>query len=386
MTVATDDVGGRLRRFTAQASFRWDYSDHPLLAAARTALDTRLRPPTAVVSAPDGTGPSIGYAGVSDGVVKILQMLERQRERTGVPTHGQIASAPHRIEPLGAQLPDADLLAVAGTRSQLSRLPAHAALTLPYRLHAVVDTSDAGWRRRMSGRERRWCTTQVTRRQLRLELADDDASFHFFYDRMHLPTMRLRHGDRMRSETRTRAYHCLFRPGMLMFVTDGDTRLVGALATSTRDGMVLTPRLGGLLDGDEKRHDEGLLRLLSYLVLDFAERHGIRRVDFSGLEAWIASGLYGYKRRLAPNLVPPPDHRANLQLSWRAQRDTPPVRDFLVRNPVLERAPGGDLRAVYFHDHERPARMDIPYACANVLSTRTVDLDEFLDGVPRKAA
>jgi len=140
-----------------------------------------------------------------------------------------------------------------------------------------------------------------------------------------------------------------------------------------------------VLDGSARWHAAGLLRLLYFLLLDWADQQGVARVDLSGVEAWVASGLYGYKRRLAPRLEPPPDHRANLSVWWHARRDTPGVRDFLVGNPVLERTDSGALRAVYFHDARRPARHDIPYACANVPDRRDVDLDAFLAGLPARA-
>ncbi|MEU9504864.1 hypothetical protein AB0D32_01095 [Micromonospora sp. NPDC048170] len=368
------------RRYGARVSFAWDHSGKPLPVVARTVVDTRVRRLVSVVSRPAGGGPSLGYAGVPDGMVKILQMLDRQRERTGVGTAGHVCAQVTAREVFGRhRLPDADLVAVTGTAAQVAALPTRSALVLPYRLHAVV-AADPAWRRRMSTGERQWCETRIRRRKLRIEVAADRTDFDFFYDRIHLPTMRNRHGERARSESRVRAYECLFRPGLLMIVTDGESRLAGALAHWSQGGRTaLTPRLGGVLDGSAELHAEGLLRVMSYLILDWAERHGVQHVDFSGLEAWLGNGLYGYKRRLTPHLVPPPDHRANLALWWHVRRDTAEVRDFLVANPVLEDLGDGTLRAVYFHDAHRPARLDIPHTCANVRSTRLVDLDDLLD-------
>ncbi|GAA2337178.1 hypothetical protein GCM10010246_21970 [Streptomyces cuspidosporus] len=70
---------------------------------------------------------------------------------------------------------------------------------------------------------------------------------------------------------------------------------------------------------------------------------------------------------------------------WHAGRDTPAVRDFLVANPVLELIGREELRAVYFCDDARPARLDLAHRCANIREFRTVHLDAFLAGVPAGA-
>ncbi|MEV6694955.1 hypothetical protein AB0M35_26105 [Micromonospora sp. NPDC051196] len=367
----------------ARASFAWDNQPNPLARTLRTLFDTRVLRVARVISTTDGPGPSLGYAGPPDGITKLLKMIDRQRERMGADTlrHDRADVRAGRIF-AARELPDADLVAVTGTPAQLAALPAGPALLLPYRLHALVETGDPAWRGRVSRSERQWAQPRIARQGLRIEQAYDDASFGFFFDRVHLPTMRNRHGDRARSESRLRAYEGLFRPGALLFVTNGRQRLAGALASCSADGRRLTPRLGGVLEGSAQLHSAGMLRLLYFLLLDWAERQGVARVDLSGVEAWVASGLYGYKRRFSPQLEPPPDHRANLAVWWHARRDTPQVRDFLVRNPVLERTGAGTLRAVYFHDLRRPARHDIPFACANVRERRDVDLDDFLADVP----
>jgi hypothetical protein len=77
-----------------------------------------------------------------------------------------------------------------------------------------------------------------------------------------------------------------------------------------------------------------------------------------------------------------PNHLGRLRVWWHARRDTAAVRDFLTANPVLELT-GGRLRAVYFHDQQRPPRLDLAGSFANVQDARSVDLDEFLAGAAR---
>jgi hypothetical protein len=73
-----------------------------------------------------------------------------------------------------------------------------------------------------------------------------------------------------------------------------------------------------------------------------------------------------------------PNHLGGLRVWFHARRDTPAVRDFLVANPVLELVGDQEFGAVYFHDDQRPARLDLAHACPNSRGYRTVHLDDFL--------
>lgn len=374
-------------RWRLRAGFAWDHSADPRLTTARTTLDTRIRPLVCAVSRPGPDAPSIGYAGVRPGLVKIHQLLERQAQpRGGTPPVQTRLPVSRPALLAGRWLPPADLVAVGCTPAQARRLPDRAALVLPFRLHLVVDLPDGGgqWRRHVSRRERQWFTAQGKSRDWGLELASDDASFHFFYDRMHLPTMRLRHGGRTRSEGRARAFECLFRGGLLAFATLGGERVSGALCHVDRETGTLTIRLVGVLDGSQQLYDDGALRVHDHLMLDWADRGGLRHVDFGGTEAWVSQGTFQWKRKFGARAAVAPDHLGNLAVWWHARRDTPAVRDFLVANPVLEQDPADEsrLRAVYFHDESRPARYDLSHRCANVTELRTAHLDAFLSGVP----
>ncbi|MGW5052684.1 hypothetical protein [Actinokineospora sp. NPDC004072] len=371
-------AAGPLRRLGARAAYAWDHSAFPPLAAARGWHDTRLRSPVGVVSSAGPHLPTIAYAGPPHGVVKIHQLLEERREALG----GSTTERERGGLPRG-ELPAADLVAVGCTQRQAERWAGPAALTLPYRVHLVVDL-DGDWRRALSRRERQWFAAARRSRAWALEQADDDGSFAYFYDRMHEPTMRLRHGERARSEARERAYECLFRAGVLVFVTLDGVRVAGALCRADR--ATLTIRLVGVADGARQHYTDGALRAADHLLLEWAAGNGYRHVDFGGVEPFLSQGIFQWKRKFGPRAVRPRTHLGRLALLWCAKRDTPPVRDFLVANPVLELAGDGGFCAVYFHDAERPARTHLSHVCANVQRSRVVDLDVFLAGLPGRGA
>ncbi|MGH3244281.1 MAG: GNAT family N-acetyltransferase [Spirillospora sp.] len=376
-------IGAELRRQRLHAKYAWSQSTNPWLVTTRSLVDTRVRPYISVLSTAGQEAPTIGYAGTWHGTVWILDVLEQRREASGAPTISRKQGTVSRSGLYGGKraLPRADLVAVGCAADDVGRLPTNAALVLPYRMHLIVDLSGSGsgeWRKAVSRRERQWFNARRNARDLLFEVVSDDDSFNFFYDRMHVPTMRLRHGERARSETKQSAYECLFRRGVLGFARIEGERSAGVLCR--RDGDVLTVRLLGVRDGAKQHHDEGAMKILYHLMLEWADENGIRQVDFGAVEPWLSQGIFQWKRRFGPRIQLAPNHSGNLRVWWRSNRDTPAVRDFLVANPVFELTGAGDLRAVYFHDDERPPRLDLAHTCANNDNFRQIHLDEFLVG------
>ncbi|MBB5857508.1 hypothetical protein ACFQ05_41070 [Amycolatopsis umgeniensis] len=380
-----------VRRWRALAGYTWNHSSDPLFSGYRTWYDsTARRRLPAFVSYPEpGSGDgalSLGYAGIPDGFVIIYQLLDRQRAElgpvTGVTTDYRV---PRSKLLSGAAIPHADLVAVACSPAEAERLPRDSALILPFRRHLVVrvDTTEAELTKRVSKRELERFKANQREHDWRLERAEDAASFEYFYERMHRPTVRSRHGERARSETRDVAYECLFRQGALFFVRSGDgERVAGGLCRWEARRKTMLVRLLGVLDADKQHYDSGAFRAFYHLLLRWCHDNAVEAVDFGGAEAWLSTGIFQWKRKFQPEAVPAPNHLGGLRLWYSATRDTPAVRDYLVAHPVMELLGGDELRAVYFHDDERPARRGLPYRCANVRTHRTVHLDEFLAGLP----
>jgi hypothetical protein len=376
------------RRWRSRAGYLWAQSTAPQVVAARSWLDTRLLPWTAATSEAGDAGPSIGYAGVPHGVVKIHQLLEERREALGAATTARRLVRADRAALLaGDWLPGTDLVAVGCSAEQAALLPTRSALVLPYRMHLLAPTADGpdGWRQRMSKSERRWFTTIRRSGSWALEIAAGDASFDYFYDRMHLPTMQSRHGERARSESRTTARECLFRHGLLAFVTRDRRRVAGMLCRWEPAVRVLTVRMVGVLDGLPEHYDDGAMRTSDHLLLEWAGAHGVRHVDFGGCEPFLSQGTFQWKRKVGPRAVMPANHFGRLRLWWHARRDTPAVRDFLAANPVVEVADGCRLRPVYFYDDKRPARLDLAPAREGMGGPRTIAMDDFLRHRPEPA-
>ncbi|HET9896220.1 MAG TPA: hypothetical protein VFQ44_14930 [Streptosporangiaceae bacterium] len=363
-----------------RARYAWHQSDHPVVLGVRAMINSRLLPFVSTASQAGPDLPSLGYAGVPHGLGKVLQTLEARREAAGAVTTATEQVKVRRADLFDGALPATDLVAVGCSPAQASALPLRSALVLPFRMHFVVDLSRGQdeWRRAISRRERQWFSARRKERGWALEIAADEDAFRFFYHQMHLPTMRSRHGERTRSEPEDSALECLFRSGVLAFATANGERLAGALCRRSKDDATITIRLLGVLNGASEMYEIGALKAVYHLLLEWADGHGFRQVDLGGTEAWLSPGLFQWKRRFAPKIVLAPNHLGRLRVWFHARRDTAPVRDFLVANPVLEITGDQEFGAVYFHDDDRPARFDLAYACPNVRKHRTVHLDDFL--------
>lgn len=368
--------------------YRWRNSASPLLVKLRTAWDTRDRAEFPAVRSLLG-GMSVSYSGLAEGLAYTLEFTELRREtatgETAERTSGTLTGSDLR-DPV--KLPDADITIVGTSADRARSLPAAAALIVPMRVHFVVDIDgDAeSVAKRISKRERWQFNRNLRQYDWSWGTDDDPVWFDFFYDRFYRPTMYQRHGERERTETKEVSYECLFRTGRMFRMTQDGETIGGALCHWEQSTGVLTLRLLGVLDGSDEHYDSGAFKAIYHFLIGWCADNGVRQLDFQGTEPFLSKGTYQWKRRFGTRVILPPNHFGAKRLWLGVRRDTPAVRDFLVDNPMLAEAADGTLEGVYFHDTERPARLDYSAKSAGVARVREVDLDAFLSSVPRSYA
>jgi hypothetical protein len=318
--------------------------------------------------------PVIAYHGLPEGPRYALPHLFGQHGGDG---HRRLAPARW---PALAGAAHADLLIVGCSPRQARRLPADRSLILPFRINLVIDIDPDHdvMLRRVSGNERRQFAKLRRQFDWAWERSTSVADLAWFFERMHLPTMALRHGEVTRGCDYATAEECLFRRGHLFFVTEGDKRVAGVLCRVDERNRSMTMRLLGVLDGDETHYRSGAVKAVYYLAIEWACANGIRRLDLSGGEPFPGTGVFQFKRRFHPTVELPGDHFAGKRLWLGVQRDTPAVRDLLVSTPMFAITRDGGLEAVYFTDAERPPRTGVRAEAPGVSAVRTVDLDTFL--------
>ncbi|MDT9701141.1 GNAT family N-acetyltransferase [Streptomyces sp. P17] len=361
----------------------WNNSADPRVVRAHTLADAALAArPRVTLSRPDGAGPVLAYGGLSQGLTHVLPFLEQrrgtasQRTRRGTTwadlMHGRVA-------------PGADILAVGMLRDRVpARLPRHS-LLLPFRVTLAVpvgpDPQDVLGR--LSRKARQQHARELRSHHRTLEVAAGGDDFAFFYDGMHRPTMVNRHGDAARSEDRDSALVCLFRRGVLFFLCESGRRVAGMLCRL--EGRTLVVRLAGVARGDDEAYASGTYLAMYVLILQWAAEHGLTRVDLSGCEPFLSKGIFQFKRKMHPEVALPGNHFTGKRLMLRVRRDSPSVRDFLAANPVLAFGQEQGFEAVYFHDEDRPPRLDLRWNCPGVRGQRLVHFDDFLAGLPDTA-
>ncbi|MFJ1765739.1 GNAT family N-acetyltransferase [Amycolatopsis sp. NPDC088138] len=339
----------------------------------RAMVDQRL-------AAEDG-GLSLRYQGFPEGLKYIVPYPGEQGGLVAEPAR----RTGWRAIRDGVAEPGADLLLVGCSARRARRLPAPRSLVLPFRVNLLLDvTADIDTMyRRVSRRQRREFAASRRKHEWTAEISHDEGDLDFFYERMHLPAMSVRHGGKTRSTDRDIALHCLLHKGFLLFVTEGGKRVTGVLCRLDDHGRTLRMRLLGVLDGDETHYRSGAVKAVYYLTMEWAAAHGVTRIDFAGADPFPGRGVYQFKSRFHPVTALPADHHRDRRVYVRINADTPRVRDFLVATPMIAVDDSGRLVATYFRDAVRHERTDIVAEGPGVHATRVIDLDEFLVGAQR---
>ncbi|MPZ85180.1 MAG: GNAT family N-acetyltransferase [Actinophytocola sp.] len=328
---------------------------------------------------------TIEYQGFPEGPTYALSYLaEQQAALCGPPSTVDGPPVTWRRMRGGLSAPDADLVLLGCARRRAFALPTAHAVVLPFNVHMVLDiTGDAqAMYRTVSTNERRQFTKLRRTHQWTAEVGDSEADLEFFYERMHLPTMAVRHGEGARSADWKVALHALFHKGLLLFVNESDKRVAGVLCRLEDGHQTLRMRLLGVLDGDETHYRSGAVKAVYYLAMEWAAGNGVRRIDFSSADPFPGKGVFQFKRRFHPAVVLAGNHYGGRRVYLRAARDTPLIRDLLVATPMLTVDKSDQLVTTHFFDGTRPARTDIRCDGPGVHGARTVDLDEFLSGLP----
>lgn len=364
------------------AGYHWRNSGSPLVTGLRNRWDTRGSAVFPSVRS-DLADLSVGYSGLKDGLAYTLEFTELRREdssgHTAARTHGQVSGRQLRN---AAVLPEADISIVGTSASLARRMPEEASLVIPMRVHFVIDFDPGraveAAHQAISKRERWQFNRDMRRHRWGWELNSSPEWFDTFYDRHYRPTMFQRHGARERTEGKGAAYECLFRTGRMFVLTQDGANIGGALCHWDRASGTLTLRLLGVEDGAEQHYESGAFKAIYHLLIAWAAGNGVRRLDFQGTEPFLSKGTFQWKRRFGTRVVMPPNHFGDKRLWLQARRDTPAVRDYLVANPTLAETGDGRLEAVYFHDEQRPPRLDFSAKAPGVDRVRQIDLDVFL--------
>jgi hypothetical protein len=269
--------------------------------------------------------------------------------------------------------PDLSYEIVFGGRPRA--VPDHASFALPLRIHMVVDLLSTDPEDRPSRRQTRQQRKRVLRYGYGYRFSHSAADFDHFYTRMHVATMRRRHGANARSMSREQAFDTIFMNGALLFVTrDGVD--VAAVLCHFRD-EVCDARLVGWLDGDDSLLEQEALKTGNHFLLEWTRLHGFESLDFQGCEPFIHKGTFQSKRHLGASVIIPDNDLGRSHIRMTVDRDTRAVRNLLAELPWLGWDAAGQLRPILCHDSAN-SPSDAEHAYARSPRPLLVDLDEVL--------
>ncbi|MFL6164237.1 MAG: hypothetical protein ACJ74U_18705 [Jatrophihabitantaceae bacterium] len=321
---------------------------------------------------------SLGYIGPSLGVLYLQRFIRDKLFGVTAPTatkSGEVAGARDTLEVLAS-----DILLTVGMKEELDDVVHPAGVLMPLRVHMVADLAQEAPAAqtktfRLQLRRHR---SRVRRRGYDWELASNDGEYDWFYDRMHIPTMVARHGERARSVEREEARRELFHKGSLLFVTSYGKRVAGIVLQVVREQSICNVRLVGWLDGDPQLMREGAVQSGYFFVRDWAAQLGLQFLDFQGSEPFLSKGTFQNKRRRGTSAILAPGEFANLRCVLTVREDKGPIRDFLVANPPISVGRSDRMDAVYFYDDRRAVRHDLPWRMEGIDGCQILHIDQFL--------
>jgi hypothetical protein len=323
---------------------------------------------------------SLVYRGPEPAAKLLCPFIEDRLYPAGTPrVHEAISCGPDvGNSRAGIGEADADVSIRVASMSSFGQAVPSRCIRMPLKVNFVVEYDTEGAPTTApSARESKRQSQRVRRYDYAYSLSTSPADFDWFFERMHVPTMRARHALRARGLGMDEAREQIFRTGgFVFFLTSAGQRVAGVLCRS--DGVICDARMVGWLDGDPIHLAREAVKSANHFLIDWAGRSGHGLLDFQGCEPFVTKGTFQSKRHLGAQAKLPHRNAERLVAELTVNADKSAIRDFLVENPPVLVAPDGSLAVGFFTDGTRPARTDIPHTCGGIEATAVIDLDGFL--------
>lgn len=222
-------------------------------------------------------------------------------------------------------------------RGVLARLPAWVRMQIALRDEACIARGKEKLAR-MRGKAKR--------AGFSFALASRESEYVDFYDRMHAPYVRDRHGDgaslQSREETLAKLMSGAWR---LLLVKSGESALGGG--TVEFDGKTARFWQLGVRDGDPALLEAGAADAVYTFVVDEARARGCEILHLGHSRPFTRDGVLEYKRMLGAYVLNSRDERRG-SVDVSVRRLSPGASDFLVENPLIAHDPDGRYRLYGF--------------------------------------
>lgn len=180
-------------------------------------------------------------------------------------------------------------------------------------------------------------------------ISREEKDFKFFYEQMHLPYIRGRHGKAARIPTYDFLRDVFLKEGKLLLVWQGDVPIAGVLIQYERGEAVLLCL--GVTEGRFELVHRGGIGALIYFAVEELRKEGYQSFNFGGSRPLLQDGALRFKALFGSRVIGKKhltDHRAQLYLF----RDTPALRHYLKANPFIFVTDAGEYHRAVFLDSE----------------------------------
>jgi hypothetical protein len=238
---------------------------------------------------------------------------------------------------------EGDITIVEASKHLIRGFSYQGAVSLPFRLHHVVDLQrdwEEVWR--SFGKSARKQDVRLVRKHgYGYELSRNPDDLETFYHTMYVPTTTERHGD-LASLVPIERVHQYFRHGLLILVKRDGQIVSGGLCSVQKKTVYLS--LTGVLNADHQLSREGAVAVIYYFLIRWAHEAGYHTVNLGACWPFLADGIFQFKRKWGASVIlPPREHK----LIWmRVRCDTPAVNQFITENPCVVVGDEGQLQGL----------------------------------------
>lgn len=245
---------------------------------------------------------------------------------------------------VGARAPGADLV-VRRVPAHYECLPGKGVLArLPAWVRVRIDLRDPACAAR--GKEKLARMRGKARKAgFAFEIASGEAAFADFYDRLHLPYVRGRHGETASIQGREETLSKLRTGEWRLLAVRSGAEVVAAGTVEFRGERARFWQLG-VRGGERALLEEGAADAVYCYVEAEARARGCSTLHLGHSRPFARDGVLEYKRMLGAYVDGGDERRGSLELSVR--RMVPALADFLADNPLIAREGDGSCRLYGF--------------------------------------
>jgi hypothetical protein len=274
----------------------------------------------------------------------------------------------------------ADLVAVEGPLRLINSLPRQNALILPRFVSHTLDVTGE-WQdvcQRFHKSIRKNELHLVRKYGYRFEKTTTIDHLEYFYEKMYLPTVNVRHGPAAVLVGKAKA-HELLENGFLLRIFKGGTWVAGALCELRASGLRFCEL--GVLESNDNLIKQSVMAAIYVAAIQEANNMKCRRADLTVSAPLLFNGIFQHKRKWGTSVSLPVSFQQRIWI--KIARYTPAIHRLLVMNPMITVDDAGHLQALVALeslDHWTAAeaiRWRKHFFTPGLSSIRVIPLDQF---------